>query len=48
LKQDIRWMKVRDSEVDSRILWERYRTDPREIDARRKQEQYLQSIANRK
>ena len=44
LKQDIRWMKARDTEVDNRILWERYKTDPREIDAKRKQEQYLQSL----
>lgn len=48
MKQDIRWMKVRDSEVDSRTLWDRYKTDPREIDAKRKQDQYLQYIANRK
>ena len=44
MKQDIRWITRRDSEADTRILWDRYKTDPREIDAKRKQQQYIDSI----
>ena len=48
MKQDIRWMVWRNSEMDERILSKQYIEDPREIDAKRKQDAYLQFAKSKK